>query len=89
MREQMVHGSEREALRRQASEASRSGWALKARFAPVRYAYAMTVHKSQGSTFDAVVLAWDSFMRSRDTQLRNRLAYVALTRTRRFAVVCA
>jgi len=89
MREQMVHGSEREALRRQASEASRAGWALKARFAPVRYAYAMTVHKSQGSTFDAVVLAWDSFQKSREVQLRNRLAYVALTRTRRFAVVCA
>lgn len=89
LREQMAHGAERESLRREANEASRAGWDLKARFAPVRYAYAMTVHKSQGSTFDAVVLAWHSLMRSRDVQLRNRLAYVALTRTRRFAVVCA
>jgi exodeoxyribonuclease-5 len=89
LREQMAQGGEREALRRQAGDASRNGWALKARYAPVRYAYAMTVHKSQGSTFDAVVLAWDSFMRSRDIRLRNRLVYVALTRTRRFAVVCA
>jgi ATP-dependent exoDNAse (exonuclease V) alpha subunit len=89
LRESMTAGGEARALREQASESTKAGWALKARYAPLRYAYAMTVHKSQGSTFDAVVLAWDSFQRSRDVQMRNRLAYVALTRTRRFAVVCA
>lgn len=90
LREQAAsHGSERQALREQAKARSQAGWALKARFAPLRYAYAMTVHKSQGSTFDAVVLDWTSFNRCRDVQLRNRLAYVALTRTRRFAVICA
>lgn len=89
LREQMTYGAEREALRKQAGAASAAGWALRARYAPLRYAYAMTVHKSQGSTFDAVVLAWESFQRCRDVQQRNRLAYVALTRTRRFAVVCA
>ncbi len=89
LQEKMASHGEARALREQASEASASGWALKARYAPLRYAYAMTVHKSQGSTFDAVVLAWDSFQKSRDVQLRNRLAYVALTRTRKFAVVCA
>lgn len=89
LREKAAHGGEARALREQASEASAAGWALKARYAPLRYAYAMTVHKSQGSTFDAVVLAWDSFQKSRDVQLRNRLAYVALTRTRKFAVICA
>lgn len=76
-------------LREQAASESQGGWALKARYAPLRYAYAMTVHKSQGSTFDAVVLAWESFARSTNIQLRNRLAYVALTRTRKYAVVCA
>ena len=85
----MAAGGEARSLREAASESSAAGWALKARYAPLRYAYAMTVHKSQGSTFDAVVLAWDSFQKSRDVQLRNRLAYVALTRTRKFAVVCA
>jgi exodeoxyribonuclease-5 len=89
MREKMAGGSEARAIKDQAREASAAGWELKARFAPLRYAYAMTVHKSQGSTFDAVVLAWDSFQKSRDIQVRNRLAYVALTRTRKFAVVCA
>jgi exodeoxyribonuclease V len=89
LREQMASGPERHALREQARHASASGWALRARYAPLRYAYAMTVHKAQGSTFDAVVIAWDSFQRCRDVQQRNRLAYVGLTRTRRFAVVCA
>ena len=89
LREKMAAGSESRALREQASESSAAGWALKARYAPLRYAYAMTVHKSQGSTFDAVILAWDSFQKSRDVQMRNRLAYVALTRTRKFAVICA
>lgn len=89
LREKMAAGHEARSLREAASASSQAGWALKARFAPLRYAYAMTVHKSQGSTFDAVVLAWDSFGKSRDVQLRNRLAYVALTRTRKFAVVCA
>lgn len=89
LREKMAHGGEGRALREQANEASAAGWGLKARYAPLRYAYAMTVHKSQGSTFDAVVIAWESFQKSRDVQVRNRLAYVALTRTRKFAVVCA
>lgn len=89
LRERMSAGGEARSMKEAASAASSAGWALKARYAPLRYAYAMTVHKSQGSTFDAVVLAWESFQKSRDMQLRNRLAYVALTRTRKFAVVCA
>lgn len=89
LREQMASGAERHAIKEEARAASQAGWDLKARYAPVRYAYAMTVHKSQGSTFDAVVLDWASFSRCRDVQLRNRLVYVALTRTRRFAVIAA
>jgi exodeoxyribonuclease V len=89
LREQMATGGERAAYREQARAASGEGWALRARYAPLRYAYAMTVHKSQGSTFDAVVLDWNSFQRCREVATRNRLIYVALTRTRRFAVVCA
>lgn len=90
LREQMASCvSERQALREQARSASDAGWVLRARYAPLRYAYALTVHKAQGSTFDAVVLDWASFERCRDVQQRNRLIYVALTRTRRFAVVCA
>jgi exodeoxyribonuclease V len=89
LREKIVQAGEARSLREQANRSSAAGWELKARFAPLRYAYAMTVHKAQGSTFDAVVLAWESFGKSRCIQTRNRLAYVALTRTRKYAVVCA
>lgn len=89
LRLQIAVAGERRAIEHAMKAASQQGWTLKARFASLRYAYAMTVHKSQGSTFDAAVLDWTSFQRCRDTQQRNRLAYVALTRSRRFAVVCA
>lgn len=49
----------------------------------------MTVHKAQGSTFGAVVLAWDSFQRCPDISARTRLLYVALTRTAKFALIVA
>lgn len=74
-------------LREQAADASKLGWALKNRYAPLRLAYAMTVHKSQGSTFDATVIDWGSFAKCRDFGQRNRLAYVAMTRTAKFSVI--
>lgn len=72
-----------------ARKASSAGWALKNRYADIRHAYAMTVHKSQGSTFGAVVLDWASFEKCPDIGARTRLLYVALTRTSRYAVICA
>lgn len=68
---------------------SAAGWELRNRYADIRHAYAMTVHKSQGSTFGAVVLDWASFEKCPDIGARTRLLYVALTRTSRYAVICA
>lgn len=76
-------------LHDQARKASSAGWALRNRYADVRHAYAMTVHKAQGSTFGAVVLDWASFQRCPDIGARARLLYVALTRTSEYAVICA
>lgn len=76
-------------LQDEARKASSAGWALRNRYADIRHAYAMTVHKSQGSTFGAVVLAWDSFQRCPDIGARTRLLYVALTRTAKFALIVA
>ncbi len=76
-------------LQEQARKASSAGWALRNRYADIRHAYAMTVHKAQGSTFGAVVLAWDSFQRCPDISARTRLLYVALTRTAKFALIVA
>ncbi len=47
-------------------------------------AYAMTVHKSQGSEYPAVVLALD---RSHGIMLRRNLFYTAVTRARRFMCI--
>lgn len=76
-------------LKEEARKASSGGWALKNRYADIRHAYAMTAHKAQGSTFDAVVLDWSSMQRCPDIGARARLVYVALTRTSKFSVICA
>ena len=43
-----------------AKAASQEAWALRNRYANLRHAYALTIHKSQGSTFDAVLIDWGS-----------------------------
>lgn len=47
----------------------------------IDYAYAMTVHKSQGGTFKNVFINLPAFVGIRDIEFRNKLLYVALTRT--------
>jgi len=77
--------------RRQAAETDGSKWErffdLRERFARVDYAYASTVHRAQGSTFDT------AFVDHRDLQAcrgdeRQALLYVAVTRpARRLALL--
>jgi len=46
-------------------------------------AFALTIHKSQGSTFDDVCLVYDySYLRYNDFDLYKRLSYTALTRAK-------
>lgn len=47
-------------------------------FIRIRYAYACTVHKSQGSTYDAAFLDWADISSSRTQQAK--MHYVAVTR---------
>ena len=49
-------------------------------FADIEYAYAMTVHKSQGSTFQNVFVDVPNLLTNKNTKERNQLAYVAFTR---------
>jgi len=52
------------------------------KFAAVKYNYAITGHKSQGSTYDNCMLVdWDISV-NRKTEERNRIRYVAATRAR-------
>ncbi len=55
------------------------------KLAPLRHAYACTVHKSQGSTYDVAFIDFADIYRSRE--MRARLLYVAATRPSEFLVI--
>lgn len=52
------------------------------KFANVKYNYALTVHKSQGSTFDNVIVINCDINRMFDMIDRNKLLYTAMTRAK-------
>jgi hypothetical protein len=68
----------------EASEARKSAAAAAAAFskafAPLKHVYAMTAHKSQGSTIDSVIVDFGDLSRMRDPFDFNRALYVAVTR---------
>ena len=55
-------------------------WDLKQYFHEVDYAYSLTIHKSQGSTFQDVFVDVPSMERNPNVIERNQLCYVAFTR---------
>lgn len=55
-------------------------WDLKQFFHEVDYAYSLTIHKSQGSTFQDVFVDVPSMAANRNVIERNQLCYVAFTR---------
>ena len=55
-------------------------WDLKELFHDVSYAYSLTIHKSQGSTFQDVFVDLPNMMINRNIVERNQLCYVAFTR---------
>jgi exodeoxyribonuclease-5 len=79
-------GATRQASLAAAKAASQEAWALRNRYANIRHAYALTIHKSQGSTFDAVLIDWGSLPNNGGADA-SRLAYVAITRPSTYAVI--
>jgi len=73
----------------QASVLSASAWSLTKAFAPLRHTYAVTSHKSQGSTFDTALLDWNDMMHQRSDFEFNRMVYVAMTRASKFMAIFA
>lgn len=71
----------------QAKNASSTAWSLRKQFAPLRHTYAMTAHKSQGSTFGTVLVHWDDLMGQRSDFEFNRMFYVAITRAANYMAV--
>lgn len=55
-------------------------WDLQQQFHTVDYAYSLTIHKSQGSTFQDVFVDIPSMATNRNSLERNQLCYVAFTR---------
>lgn len=64
----------------QAKGISDTAWKMSNAFAEVRHIYAITAHKSQGSTFDTSLVFWDDINRQREDFEFNRMLYVAMTR---------
>lgn len=64
-------------------------WEYKGRYADVDFGYAITAHKSQGSTYDIVVVDEKDIMGTTATsnQEKSELIYTALTRPRKNAIV--
>jgi exodeoxyribonuclease-5 len=58
----------------------REFWDLKGMFADLNYAYCLTIHKSQGSTFQNVFVDVPNALVNRNIRERNQLLYVAVTR---------
>jgi len=56
-----------------------SYYKLKNQFAEIKYNHALTIHKSQGSTYRMVIIHLNSFS-GLDLDFRNRLLYTAITR---------
>jgi exodeoxyribonuclease-5 len=79
-----------EGLKKKATNANgmlkRNAWSkyynLLDRYADVKYNYALTVHKSQGSTFDNVIVINCDIERVREIKERNKLLYTAITRAK-------
>ena len=71
------------------NQAWKEFWEYKGRYADVDFGYAITAHKSQGSTYDIVVVDEKDIMGTSATsnQEKSELIYTALTRPRNTAIV--
>lgn len=67
----------------EAASASAAAWALTKAFAPIRHIYAMTVHKSQGSSLETVIVDLGDIASMADPVEHARALYVAVTRPTR------
>lgn len=69
-------------LEEQAKQHSSKAWAMRKAFANLRHCYAITAHKSQGSTFDTAIIDYNDLAKIRTPFDFNRALYVAVTRPR-------
>lgn len=60
---------------------------FKRSFADVNYAYAISVHKAQGSTYNKVVVDANNIFLNQNVVERNRILYTAITRAKHHALI--
>jgi hypothetical protein len=58
-------------------------WEIHGQFAHIKYNYAVTAHKSQGSTYQNCVMVGYNIKANSQFEERNRIAYVAATRAKK------
>ena len=58
-------------------------WEFKELFTDLRYAYAITAHRAQGSTYDTAFVCWQNILRMHNINEAYRCLYVAATRPKR------
>lgn len=74
-------------LRDKRTAASQAAILFTKAFMPIRHVYAITAHKSQGSTIDTVIVDYNNLSKIKDPFTFNRSLYVAATRAARFLAV--
>lgn len=62
-------------------------WEFKELFHGLRHGYAITAHRSQGSTYDTAFVDWQDILMNRNRQEAFRCLYVACTRPKRALVL--
>jgi len=82
---EILHESENERFEKTCGDLAkaknwRAFWDLRQQFGQLKYAYCLTVHKSQGSTFQNVFVDVNNLLTNRVVRERNQLLYVAATR---------
>ena len=87
--QELASYAKRQTNRALKKQAWREFWKYKGRYADVDFGYAITAHKSQGSTYDIVVVDEKDIMGTTATsnQEKSELIYTALTRPRKTAIV--
>lgn len=75
------------AIARSNSRKWKDFWTFKDSFHQLKYAYAITSHRAQGSTYDTAYVYWQDILLNRNRQEAYRCLYVACTRPKRALVL--
>jgi UvrD-like helicase C-terminal domain len=62
-------------------------WKVNRQFCNVSYAYAITAHKSQGSTYEKTFIDVGNIQLNRNVYERNRILYTAITRAKKEVIL--